>query len=215
MRSCRLASLALAAAAGCATAPEPAAPPAGPPPFQGARSLVLARWTDDPAGRPKDPLDALKESLDARGLATRMVDVGGRTPPELRDLERLHATVGSRIHGGQRDRFSRRVEPLGRDAGQVVAALGVDVVALYHRFDGRPPPAAFPEPSTMPGAPFPPSPALERSPLGAFSLVDRAGEATWVDWGAADAEFDPEVPANAAEAIDAIVAVLTGETREE
>lgn len=211
----RLVSLALAAAtAGCATTGEPVASP-GPPAFQGVRSLVLARWTDDPAGRPKDPLDALQETLVARGYAVRAVDLGRRTPPELRDLERLHERMATRIYGGApRDRFARRVEPLGREAGEVVAKLGVDAVALYHRFEGRPLPGALPDPLAPPGALFPGSPPVERRPLGALSLVDRAGNALWYDWGAGSMEIDPEVPANPAEAIDALVAALAGDRGE-
>ena len=113
----RLSSLALVAVAACATVGDAPSGPAGPPPFRGVRSLVLARWTDYPTNRPKDPLDALKDTLDARGFATRAVDVGYRTPAELRSLERLHSQLGSRIYGSaQGGRPARRVEPLGRDA---------------------------------------------------------------------------------------------------
>lgn len=217
MRCCLLVSLAVAAlAAGCAAPREPAAP-SGPPPFEGVKRLVLARWTDDPSGRPKDPLDALKESLEARGFVVRMVDLGRRTPAELRELERLHGQLASRIYGAvPRDRLDRRRgEALGRDAGAVVAALGVDAVALYHRFDGRPPPGALHDPFAPPGGIFPPAPPVDRRPLGALSLVDRAGNAIWFDWGSPGLDVDPDAPVNPAEAIDALVAVLTGDVGED
>lgn len=212
----RLVSLALAlGTAGCATTGEPVERP-GPPAFEGVRTLVLARWTDDAEARPKDPLDALKESLVARGYAVRSVDLGTRTPPELRDLERLHARLAARIgSGGPRDRFARRVEPLGRETGEVVAALGVDAVALYHRFNGGPLGGPLPDPLAPAGSLFPATSPIERRPLGALSMVDRAGNALWFEWGTAAVELDPEVPANPAEAIDALVAVLTGEAGED
>lgn len=208
----QLASLALAVAAGCATTTgEPPAPP-GPPPFDGVRSLVLVRFADERAGRPKDPLDALEESLLGRGYTARVVDVAGRTPAELRGIERLHGRLGMRIAaGGPRDRSGPEVEALGRGAGSEVAALGADAVALYHRFDRRLP-NGFPEPAPAPGA-FPPPPglALERRPVAALSLVDRAGNVVWFAWGGAGSELDEELPANPAEAIDALLAVLGGD----
>jgi hypothetical protein len=216
MRARRLPSLALVAVAACATVGDAPSSPPGPPPFRGVRSLVLARRTDYPTNRPKDPLDALEDTLDARGFATRAVDVGYRTPPELRPLERLHSQLGSRIYGSaQGGRSTRRVESLGRDAGNVVATLGVDAVALYHRFD-RPPPGTFPDARPPPGmllpeAPPPGAGPVARRPIGAFSIVNRAGDALWIEWSALGDFDDPDTPANATEAIDALVSVLSGE----
>ncbi len=216
----RLAPISLAAVAACATLGEPAPAPSGPPPFEGVKTLALARWSEDPAARrPRDALDGLKDSLDARGYATRVVEVGPRMPPgaELRDLARLYEQVRSRVASGtSRAAVGWPVESAGPQAGAVVAALGVDAIALYHRFDER----SFPvlaEPPLLPGTLYgaprtvPPPP---RRPLGALSLVDRRGSVVSFAWGAPDApgaQVDLGAPVNAAEAVDDVMRVLSGD----
>jgi hypothetical protein len=201
----RLVPLALAAAVACATAPEPA----GPPPFEGVKSVALVRWRDGGSTRPRDPLDALKESLDARGYRTRVVDVGHRVPDELRPVQRLHERMGTRGRTGGRAGRGR-VERVGREARDAVRALGVDAVALYHRLEdwtsspAYSDPGAFRPPGTLPPSAF-------RRPLGALSLVDAEGAAVSFEWGApGGAAGDPSMPLNAAEAIDALLRVLSG-----
>ena len=129
---------ALAALAACATTGEPIAPP--PPSFREVRTLVLVRTTDGRAGRPKDPLDGLDESLRARGYTTRVVELGSRPPPDQAALERLFVQLESRAGAPRTDRFgARSYGDAGRAAGETVAALGVDAVASYHRLEGRRP----------------------------------------------------------------------------
>jgi hypothetical protein len=198
----------------CATVGEPVS--AGPPPFSGVKKVALVRVRSDRDGaRPKDVLDALAESLVARGYEVSRVEVGANPPAALRGVERLYARIDGYIASSQpRPRFGRRVEPAGADAAEVMGALGVDAVAIYHRFDDRlllPPPDAplaggfFPARPDQPGM---------RRPAGALSLVDRAGNATWFAWGAPGGELDPTQPVNAAEAIDMLLRALGGETEE-
>lgn len=217
MKTSGVAALALAAVA-CATAGEP---PPGPPPFDEVRSVALVRWRDEPGvARAKDPLDALGESLAARGVATQTVEIGPRAKGALRPVERLHARLAARIvQGPPRGRRGRVPEALGEEAAAAVAALGVDAVALHHRADafGRgalpPVPPALGDPFAPPG----PHPFATRDfhrPLGAVSLVDRRGNAIWFDWGAPDSELDPSAPVNAVEAVDALLRALAGEGAE-
>jgi hypothetical protein len=215
MKTSGVTALALAAAA-CATVGEP---PPGPPAFEEVRTVALVRWRDDPGvARAKDPLDALEESLAARDVATRAVEIGPRTEDASRALERLHSRLATRIvQGPPRGRYGRGAEPLGAEAADAVAALGVDAVALHHRADafglGALPRARAP----VLGDPFPPSASPPsatlslRRPLGALSLVDRRGNAIWFEWGAPESELDPSAPVNAAEAVDALLRVLAGE----
>jgi hypothetical protein len=208
----RPAGLALAATlAACAACASVDAPPPGPPPFRGARRLVLVRDVDDPrAQRARDPLDALKESLDARGYEARVVEVRPGKDRELRDLERLEERIVG--HFWTRERTTGRAERLGADAGAVVTRLGADAVAAYHRLDARlaPPP---PAPGPPWGSPFPgQQPAAPvRRPSGALSLVAADGSAAWFPWGGEGAERDPAALINAAEAIEALLAALAGD----
>jgi len=202
----RLVSLALAATAACASVQEPA----GPPPFQGVRSVALVRWREPDAARPKDPLDALAETLAARGYQTRIVEVGRRVPDALRPVQRLHDRATTETEAAWSRARSDRVRRLGADAAEAVRGLGVDAVVLYHRTeDWRLPalsdPRAFPQPG------LPPRAALRR-PVGAFTLVDATGAARSLAWGSPGEaiDTDPTAPINAAEAIDAVVRVLSG-----
>jgi hypothetical protein len=209
MGSCRLVPLALAAAAACAGVSAPPGPP-GPPPFEGVKTIALVRLGADGGGtRPKDPLDALEESLRARGYATRVVELGRRPPDALRPVQRLHDRVGSRASSGQR---SGRVERAGAEAEAAATALGVDAIALYHRSaDLGVPLPSDPRPFPTPG--YPPPTALLRRPLGALSLVDARGNAVTFEWGAGGepAVGDSAAPVNAAEAIEALLRVLASD----
>lgn len=209
MKSCRLISLALAASAACATVPEP--PRA--PPFEGVKTIALVRWRAEGSARPRDPLDALKESLDGRGYATRLVELGRRPPEALRPVERLFQRMGSRVGGGPLPDRPGRVVRVGTEAEEAAAALQVDAVALYHRAADTTRFPAEPEPHPFPGPGFPPPPMVTRRPLGALSLVDAKGNAVIFDWGAPEEPlgYDPSAPVNAAEAIDALLRVLAGD----
>jgi hypothetical protein len=206
-----LATLALAAQA-CASVGEPASPP-GPPPFEGVRRVALVRWVEDPsAARAKDALDALRESLDARGYETRVVEVGPRNG-DRRDLESLFMRIDGRIAAGAaRGRSGRGVDRVGDETAAVFAALDVDALAMVHRFERHPLATPFDSPFTPrpPGSVFDaPPPGESYRPVGALSLVSRAGHVVWLDWGT-PASADPRAPANAAEAVDGILSVLAG-----
>jgi len=174
--------------------------------------VALVRARPDPAtARPRDALDALAESLAARGYETRRIELGPKVGDDLRAVDRLFGSMEGRIGSASpRARFGRRVEPAGADAAAAVRGLGVDAIAMFHRFEGLPL-AAFPEPQ-LGGGLFPRrAEPLSRRPGGALSLVDREGNATWFAWGAPGAELDPAEPVNAAEAIDMLLRALTGE----
>jgi hypothetical protein len=181
--------------------------PAGPPPFQGVRSVALVRSRDAEAGRPRDPLDALKESLAARGLEVRTVELGPRVDGALRPVQRLQdrAAREAEASGSGRERVRR----LGEDAAAAVRGLGVDAVVLYHRTDdwrlsAAPDPRAF----ASPGLP----PAVARRPVAALTAVDANGAAVTYAWGAPGDGLgaDPTAPVNAAEAVDLVVRALAG-----
>ena len=205
-------ALALAAAAACATTGEAVAPP--PPSFRQVSSLVLVRSADERTRRPRDPLDALDETLRARGFRTRVVDLARKPPPELAPLERLFAQLEARAGASRPERVATPVGTAGKDAAAAVAQLGVDAVASYHRLELRRPPDL--PPPALPGTIFPPAPAapLQR-PLGALAIVDREGHVATFAWGDAGPLEDPGVPLNAAEAIDMLVRALTGEPPDE
>lgn len=207
----RRAPLALAAALLACAALEP--PPPGPSPFRGVKKLVLVRRVDDPrAQRPRDPVDALKESLEARGYAVRVVDVGPREDAALRDVDRLENRIAGRYW--TRERSSGRAERLD-EAGAVVAKLGVDAVAGYHRLADRLPPVLPPTTQAW-GAVPPPAPAAPpRRPTGALSLVGADGSVAWFPWGGEGAELDAAALINPAEAIEALLAALAGDGGED
>jgi hypothetical protein len=217
MRGSRWAALACAASLSCATLGEPSPPP-GPPAFAGAKKVALVRYrTDRDAPRARDTLDALAESLAARGYEVTRVEVGSRSQAELRGVERLFTRMDAVIASAQpRPRYARPVDSAGSDAGEVVRALGADAVAMYHRFDDR---LLMPLGDPTLGGGFFPPPRMDhpglRRPAGAISLVDRSGNATWFAWGSTGSELDPTEPLNAAEAIDMALRALRGETGEE
>lgn len=200
------AAAALAASLGCAAVE---APPPGPPPFRGVRSLVLVRRVDPGDARGRDPLDALRESLAARGYAARIAEVGPGGDGDARDLERLHERVAARLSG--RGRFTGRAERLDAESAAVVARLGVDAVVGYHRLaDVLPPLPPLPDPLA---SPFARRPYAAARPTGALSLVAADGSAAWFPWGAGG-PADGRALLNAAEGIDALLAALAGEAFE-
>ncbi len=207
VRMAPLATAAVLAFAACASAE---APPPGPPPFRAVKKVVLVRRVADPrAQRPRDPIDALKESLDTRGYEVRVVEVGPGKDAELRDLDRLEDRIAARLwnRGAPPD----RVERLGPEAGAVVTKLGADAVAGYHRLDPSlalltpPPPPTWTTPSERQRYY-----ATARVPAGALSLVAADGSVAWFPWGGAGADLDEHALVNAAEAIDALLAALAG-----
>ncbi len=207
--------LALGVAA-CATAESSATAP-GPPPFEGVRSVALVRFLEGPGGqRAKDALDALGESLAQRGYQTRVVEIGARSR-EVAGLERLFDRIQARMStGAGRDRLGRGTGRGEEDAAGVLAALGVDAAAMVHRFDMPPPPPLVSPFRPPTGSVFDqPGPEWKQyRPIGALSLVNRAGHVVWFEWGTPPS-VDPGVPANAAEAVDAALAVLSGREGDE
>lgn len=224
MRGALAVTAALAAAA-CASLGAPAAPSG--PAFEAVHAVALLRFSERPSERgQRDPLDALRESLVQRGYATRVLEIGpGRAGGQdgARELERLYAALDARIASAPpRERFTSSVVEAGRDLGAIVAAQGVDAIATYHRFAPLPR-AMLGDPLGGAGTPLGAYPGADpralaapfRRPLGAVALVDRAGNAVWYDWGSAADAPDASAPQNAAEAIDALVRVLSGEPPEE
>jgi hypothetical protein len=203
----------LLALGACASADTFVTPP--PPSFREIRSLVLVRMAGDRAGRQKDPLDGLEESLRAHGYKTRVVELSGKRS-EQPALTRLFEDLELRAGAAQGERFGTKpYSTLGRGAADTVAALGVDAVASYHRLEGR---SSLPrsETTTLPGTVLPGPPVeTPRGPRGAIALVDRAGHVATFAWGETTALEDPEVPVNAAEAIDLVVRALSGEPARE
>lgn len=214
--SSRTPLVALLAAASCATAGLPA--PQDAHSFQDVRRIALVRWVDDPGVvRRKDPLDALRESLAERGYDVRLVEIG-RGRKTAREVERFYGEVDGRIAvRSTPDRTgSRVVHVAAADAAAALGALGADAMAVYHDFTGQPmllpPPVRDPlDPLASPGALYPPpADAIPYRPLGALSLVDREGNLVWFDWGS-PAPADADAPANAADAIEALLRALAGE----
>jgi hypothetical protein len=208
----RVVLAALAAALACATVGERTAP-APPPSFAAVRSIALVRRADDRGGRPRDPLDGLDESLRARGYATRMIDLVADPKPELEPLGRLFAQLEVRAGTPRGERFGVVAQgDAGAAAGAVVADLGVDAVASYHRLEGRrllPPPVQ--QPVFQGGFPTTQQAVPVRPPQGALAVVDRSGQLAVFAWGDSAAMADPSAAINAAEAIDLLVRALTGE----
>ncbi len=205
----RAALITLAALAGCAPLAAEG-PPAGPSPFRTVKKVVLVRRVDDPrAQRGRDPLDALKESLDARGYEARIVEVGPGKDASLRDVEALEDRIATRFWTRER---TAQPEMLGAEAGGAVGKLGADALVGYHRLQDRLPPLP-PPPTPAWGAPTPygaqPS-APARRTVGALSLVAASGAAAWFPWGGRQTDLDPTVLLNPAEAIDALLAALAG-----
>lgn len=192
------------------------------PVFADVGKVALLRWNDRSADkRAKDPLDGLAESLGARGIVTRALEVGPRGPDSNAALERLWAEVEGRIRSAPPHELRGSAQPLWSGAGKVVRELGVDAVALYLRLDryrmlppatGATPPD-FPPPSAIgaPGAQAHPLPESRYRPVAALAVVGKEGGLVWSDWGPRDEAVDVPGPVNAAEALDEVVRLLTGD----
>jgi hypothetical protein len=206
MGSPRPLALALALSA-CATAPlEPERPP-GPPPFRGIGRVLLVRADDRRGGsghRPKDALDAVRESLAGGGRATREVDVGSRLGRELAGVAALYRRVeGRAFAGGAAGWAGQAVERVDAPVS-LFEELQVDAAVLYYRFEPRGLPPPPPLPGGMPDLPHPTA-----APLAALALVDRAGNLAWFEWGALE-DRPPGAMDTAAEAVDALLRVIAG-----
>ncbi len=123
----------------------------------------------------------------------------------LRLYERVGALPRRSARAGR-----ERVDRVGAEAGEAARALGVDAVALYHRSRDLGVPV-LPEQGAFPRPGFPP-PSVFRRPAGALSLVDARGAAVSLRWGVPGEPLDADAsaPLNAAEAIDALLRVLSG-----
>jgi hypothetical protein len=204
------------AALACATAGGPAVPPAAPP-FEGVRAVVLVRVADDRDRRPRDALDALDESLRAKGLATRTVEVGPGLRADLKDVERLARDVESTIRSSPRYGPSygsehRPTELLARAPRPLLEKLAADAFAVYLRLGHHLGPyASSPPPvGSMPDSRTPAT--YSTGPTAALALVDRDGTLLWFDWGGDEELEEPDSRVvNAAEAVDEAVRVLAGE----
>jgi hypothetical protein len=206
-RARRLASVALLALAGAACSGAEPAP--APNPFQGGvrKVALLRRAPPDEERRPKDPLDAVAESLAAKGIEVRFVTVGGKGG-EGRSVERLYDDVEGRVAASAGfDARGRSSGSLGDADGKVVRALGVDAVVTYHRWRGLS--AADPLSAPMGGAYA--RPQVRTRAVGALGIVGPAGELLAFDWGPRDTTVAPNAAETAAEAVDATVRALTGE----
>ncbi len=197
-----LAALAVAACSGAEPAPEPN-------PFQGGvRQGVLLRRAPPAGPHPaKDPLDAVAESLAAKGIQVRFVTVGGKGD-EARSVERLYDDVEGRVASAAGfDTRGRSSGSLGDADGRVVRALGVDAVVTYHRWRGMSPADPLAAPMAGPYA----RPQVRTRAVGALGLVGPGGELVGFDWGPRDTTVAPGAAETAAEAVDAAVRALTGE----
>jgi hypothetical protein len=194
-----------AVALGCAGATSDA--PTAAAAFRGVRSVALVRRVDRGEKRPKDPLDAVSESLAAKGIAVRVIELGGRDDPK--DVARLFDSAESRASSVGPD---SAVGALGGDAARTVRGLGVDAVVSYHRLDSRASRALGNYPATPGGgiAGAYSRPTERYRPLGALAVVGTDGQAAVFEWGARDAQLGQGVE-TPAEAVDAVVRALLGE----
>jgi hypothetical protein len=91
---------------------------------------------------------------------------------------------------------------VGDRAAPVLAQVGADALAVYARSPGW----GAPPPSPFLGQPLRvPSPA----PVSAIALVARDGTVVTWAWGGGSDPFGATGPVNAAEAVDAALALLT------
>ena len=208
-RSWELLPLAWAALAACATTGDPQLP-SPPASFREVRTLLLVRSAEGRAPGAKDPLDALDESLRARGYTTRVVELRPGRPAQA-GLRRLFDDLEARAATPRSERFGTSpYGGAGASARAVVADQGVDAIATFHRIeplrplsDGAGPPLS--------GELLPRAPGIAHGPTGALSVVDRQGHVATFAWGETTALDDPSVPVNAAEAVDLVLRSLAGE----
>lgn len=192
------------------------------PRFGDIRSVALVRWNDRGAQRAKDPLDAVAETVAARHVESRVLELTSRVPEQLRGAERLYEAAEARVVAapgvGGRGRVGER---LGDAAAREVRALGVDAVVLYlrleNRFRSRRDAREVYGPEGVGRDPMLGSTAsLSRfRRVGAVAVVGSDGALVWFDWGPWDERGDPPLSSNAAEAVDAAMRALFGEEDDE
>jgi hypothetical protein len=165
-------------------------------PFAEVRTVAVFRPPAREERHGKDVLDGLAETLAARGLVVRTTGpdpaVAGRLE-ELRD--RLERWAGPALE-------ARGAAWVGvhEGAGDVVRAAGVDAVAFGYRFVRSLELGQSASPFAAPRA------STGRAALGALVLVAAHDDVLRVEWGADG--FEAAGPASAAEAIEALAAVL-------
>lgn len=200
----------LVALGACATAP--AGPPPPPPElsFLGVKGVALVHrvpWRGAAPGpgetRRRDPLDALQAAIAGRGLKTLTIELTERPPGELAAVDRLARLVEWSAQSVRPDSGGPSVSSVGDKAAPVLQELGVDAFAVYARAPGwgAPSPALpfFGQPLSM--APPP-------APVSAIALVARDGVVVTFAWGGGAEPSGGPGPLNAAEAVDAALAVL-------
>lgn len=199
--------LALALVTGCATVP-PGPPP--PPPelsFRGVSAVALVHRIardghslDPGAARRRDPLDALAPALASRGLKALVVELPASPAADLAAVDALARQVEAQALAARPEEGGPVAGSVGAGAAAPLAQLGVEALAVYVRAPGWGAPPPYP----MFGTPLlaPPSP-----PASALALVARDGTVLTFAWGGGQAPFGSG-PLNAAEAIDAVLAVL-------
>jgi hypothetical protein len=204
MRAPSLIALALAA---CASVP--AGPPSAPPEqsFRDVKGVALLHrvpWRSAPAPdetRRRDPLDVLQSALAERGVKTVTVELPERPPPELSDVDALARHVEWTAERERPAGAGPTVASVGERAGAILTRLGVEAAAVYVRAPewGTRQPSPFFD-RTMMTAPPP-------AAVSAIALVARDGVVVTFAWGGGD-PWGAVGPANAAEAIDAALALL-------
>jgi hypothetical protein len=207
MRALPLILLALGA---CATAP--AGPPPPPPElsFRDVKGVALVHrvaWRGPAPGpgetRRRDPLDALQSALAGRGLRTVTIELAERPAGELEALDQLARLAEWSAQDVRPDAGGPAVSSVGDKAAPVLQQLGVDALAVYVRAQGwgAPSPALplYGQPLSM--APPP-------APVAAIALVARDGAVITLAWGGGGEPFGGPGPLNAAEAVDAALALL-------
>jgi hypothetical protein len=173
-------------------------------PFEEVRSVALYRPQAREERRGKDVLDGLAVTLLAKGYSPAAQE----PPPET--ARRLEA-LWRRLEGWSGPALEIRGAALvgvHEGAGEVVRSAGADAIAFAYRF-GRPLPS--PSPALSPLV-LPPSGAPSQA-LGALVLATARDDVVRVEWGG-DTGLSGAGPANAVEAIEALVTVLTA-AREE
>jgi hypothetical protein len=196
-----------AALVGCATVP--AGPPAPPPEeaFRGVKGVALVHrvpWSGVASpgpgeGRTRDPLDALQVALEQRGVATVTVELPDHPAADLAAVDALARRAEELALGASPGVGADAT--VGNLAAPVLARLGVDALAVYVRGGpwGAPPPSPFWERSLL----VPPLP-----PASAIALVARDGTVLAFAWGGGSDPYGEAGPVNAAEAVDAVLALL-------
>lgn len=192
---------------GCASVP--AGPPPPPPEqaFRGVKGVALVHRVDWKGAEPgpgesrrRDPLDALQGALASRGLATVTVELPDRPSADLADVDALARLVEWSAPGGGAGGEGPAVGSVGGKASPVLEKLGVEALAVYVRG------SAF----TAPPSPFFGQPLAEPLPgaTSAIGLVARDGTVVTFAWGGGLDPWGSAGPANAAEAVDAALALL-------